>query len=44
LFAVIIKGIKGVEEFLLTVLTFPQELNVVDYQSINGTKLALKTG
>jgi len=44
LFAVVVKGIKGVEEFFLALLTFPQELNIVDYQRINSTKLALKAG
>ena len=32
------------EEFLLAVLTFPQELNIVDYQRIDGAKLTLKAG
>ena len=44
LFAVVIKGIKGVKELLLTLLTFAQELDVVDYQHIDGAKLALKAG
>src|SRR4030042_5505508 len=32
LFAVVVKGIKRMEEFLLAIFTFPQELNIVDYQ------------
>lgn len=44
MFAVVIKGVKGVEEFFLALLAFAQELNVVDYEHINGSKLTLKTG
>jgi hypothetical protein len=44
LFAVIIKGIKGVEEFFLALLAFAQELDVVDYQHIDSAELALKAG
>ncbi len=31
------------EEFLLTLLTLTQELDVIDNERINGAKLALKT-
>ncbi len=44
LLAVIVEGVKGMEEFLLALLAFAQELDVVNYQSIDGSKLALKAG
>ena len=44
LLAVIIEGVKGMEEFLLALLAFAQELDVVDYEDINGSKLVLKAG
>ena len=32
------------EKFFLTLLTFAEELNIVDNQRIDGSELALKTG
>ncbi len=43
-FAVVIEGIEGVKELLLTVLAFLEELDIVNDQQIHGAKLALKIG
>jgi len=44
LLSVIVECVKGVEEFLLALLAFSQELDVVNYEGIDGSELALKAG
>jgi len=44
LFAVVIKGVKSVKEFLLALLSLAQKLHIVDYKHIYRAKLAVKAG
>ncbi len=44
LLAVVVERVEGVEEFFLAVLAFAEELDVVDYEHVNGAAVALKLG
>ena len=42
LLAVVVERVEGVEEFFLAVLAFAEELDVVDYEHVNGAAVGLK--
>ena len=44
LLAVVVERVEGVEEFFLAVLPLAEELDVVDYEHVNGAAVALKLG
>ena len=42
LLAVVVERVEGVEEFFLAVLAFAEELDVVDYEHVNGAAVGLE--